>query len=171
MELFKKKTALKLSDYEFQSLVIHIAIAIERIKNDQVLKSAERFLPLEENTKVLTEIIEKEFDIKLPDDEKQYLNIHILAAENLLDSINKNSSIKGLENSEISNFLMNNLNHFDSVLISNLTVHLIPALKRLSLGLTIRNPYTSEIKRYFSYSYNEAVTLGAKIKKKNMAFH
>ncbi len=165
VELFKKKTALKLSDYEFQSLVIHIAIAIERIKNDQVLKSAERFLPLEENTKVLTEIIEKEFDIKLPDDEKQYLNIHILAAENLLDSINKNSSIKGLENSEISNFLMNNLNHFDSVLISNLTVHLIPALKRLSLGLTIRNPYTSEIKRYFSYSYNEAVTLGTKIKK------
>lgn len=164
VELFKKKTALKLSDYEFQSLVIHIAIATERIKNDQVLKSAERFLPLEENTKVLTEIIEKEFEIKLPDDEKQYLNIHILAAENLLDSINKNSSIKGLENSEISNFLMNNLNHFDSILISNLTVHLIPALKRLSLGLTIRNPYTSEIKRYFSYSYNGAVTLGTKIK-------
>jgi transcriptional antiterminator len=164
VELFKKKTALKLSDYEFQSLVIHIAIATERIKNDQVLKSAERFLPLEENTKVLTEIIEKEFEIKLPDDEKQYLNIHILAAENLLDSINKNSSIKGLENSEISNFLMNNLNHFDSILISNLTVHLIPALKRLLLGLTIRNPYTSEIKRYFSYSYNGAVTLGTKIK-------
>ncbi|BAQ57175.1 putative transcriptional antiterminator [Lactobacillus acetotolerans] len=49
-------------------------------------------------------------------------------------------------------------------MIKNLTVHLIPALKRLSLGLTIRNPYTSKIKKYFTRAYNEAVDLGIKIK-------
>lgn len=99
----------------------------------------------------------------MPKDEKQYLNIHILTIQSSLTT-SKQDEDKQLKNNNVSLFLTASLKQFDSTLIKNLTIHLIPALKRLSLGLTIRNPYTSKIKKYFTRAYNEVVDLGIKIK-------
>ncbi|GGV10366.1 hypothetical protein GCM10011628_04660 [Lactobacillus acetotolerans DSM 20749 = JCM 3825] len=81
---FKKISGLKMSDYEYQSLAIHLTIAIERIKRNEVIKFSSKNSVLEKNTLILIKVIEKEFGIKLPKDEKQYLNIHILAIQSSL---------------------------------------------------------------------------------------
>lgn len=160
---FKQISGLKMSDYEYQSLAIHLTIAIERIKRNEVIKFSSQNSVLEKNTLILIKVIEKEFGIKLPKDEKQYLNIHILTIQSSLTT-SKQDEDKQLKNNNVSLFLTASLKQFDSTLIKNLTIHLIPALKRLSLGLTIRNPYTSKIKKYFTRAYNEVVDLGIKIK-------
>ncbi|SYV98962.1 putative Transcriptional regulator (ManR) [Oenococcus oeni] len=165
VDKFKKISSIKFSDYEYQSLTIHLVIALERIKNNEVLRFNSDKEPLLENTKLLVSLLEKEFAIKIPIDEQEYINIHIMAVEGPRTKITVQPNQKPLTaESEMEQFLRNNIDEYDSILIKNLLLHLIPALKRLKLGLKLRNPYTENIKRFFPLAYNRSVDLGLKIK-------
>lgn len=74
LDEFEKQTHVGLSDYEYQSLAVHLVIAIGRIKRDEVLKGIPEQSQLEAATETLSAIIEQSFAITIPDDEKQYLN-------------------------------------------------------------------------------------------------
>lgn len=164
LEEFEKESGFYLNDYEYQSLCIHLVIAIERIKNHEVLKSVDSDKELEPETKQLSQLLETEFGIELPLDENKYIDIHIMAAkEGVSTARNKVDREKKVAENELNEFLTKNIAAYDEILIRNLTLHLIPALKRLSLGLKLSNPYSDEIKRYFPYSYNQAADLGIKI--------
>lgn len=165
IDQFEQISSLRFSDYEYQSLTIHLVIAIERIKNNEMLKSESGVGPIDKDTKLLVSILEKEFGFKIPMDEKLYINIHIMAAQNAQGVIVIHPKSEN-ENSQIAmdEFLESNLFEYDTTLIKNLALHLIPALKRLELGLELRNPYTEEIKRNFPLAYNRAVDLGVRIK-------
>lgn len=166
LDEFESVTNTLLSDYEYQSLAIHLVIAIERISRDENLQGISEHVSIEPGTEALTAIIEKDFGIEIPEDEEQYLNIHILAAV-AKDSETSSAVAKkslSLQGNVLSDFLRANLKQFDETLIRNLTLHLAPALKRISLGLKLRNPYTGDTKRFFPLAYNRAVDLGFKIK-------
>lgn len=170
LDQFEKLNNFELSDYEYQSLAVHLVIGIGRIQRGEVLHADHNDpLPIDYNTQMLVDILEHYFAIKIPFDEVQYINIHILASKNgkKLTLVTDSGFDLGhqVQDNEVSEFLKRNLHHFDSVLIENLTLHLIPALKRLSLGLSLRNPYTAETKRFFPLAYNQSVDLGLKIKK------
>ncbi|GBG94073.1 transcriptional regulator [Ligilactobacillus salitolerans] len=161
---FQKEIDFYLNDYEYQSLCVHLVIAIKRIKRHEILKSNETQKDLEMETRKLVALLEKKFAMVLPDDEKSYIDIHILAAkEGQEGSASKVDRIKNSTQNDLYDFLAGNIRETDDFLLENLTLHLIPALKRLSLGLKLSNPYTNEIKRYFPYAYNEAADLGIKI--------
>lgn len=81
LDEFEAVTGTLLSDYEYQSLAIHLVIAIERISRNEMLQGIAEHVTLEPGTVVLTAIIERDFNLTIPKDESQYLNIHILAAE------------------------------------------------------------------------------------------
>ncbi|WP_424321252.1 BglG family transcription antiterminator [Lacticaseibacillus chiayiensis] len=165
VDQFEQISSLRFSDYEYQSLTIHLVIALERIKHDEVLKSESGNDSLYKDTKLLVSILEKEFKIKIPFDEQRYINIHIMAAQDAQGRISIQSSGKGSQTQTVMDaFLRDNLSEYDSILIKNLALHLIPALKRLELGLELRNPYTEEVKRNFPLAYNRAVDLGVRIK-------
>lgn len=164
LERFEKESGFYLNDYEYQSLCIHLVIAIERIRNNEVLKSVDSDKMLEPETKKLAQLLEEEFAIKLPLDEDRYIDIHIMAAKDGVSTArSKEEREENVSENELHEFLTQNITSYDEVLIRNLTLHLIPALKRLSLGLKLSNPYSDEIKKYFPYSYNQAVDLGIKI--------
>lgn len=165
LDKFKKISSHDLNDYEYQSLTIHLVIAIERIQRNEVLEANELSdTNLEKDTKLLVAILEDCFDISIPKDEQAYINIHILASEgNSPKRIDNTRSEPLPAENLVSNFLKKHLTHYDEMLIRNLTLHLIPALKRLSLGLSIKNPYTADIKKHFPFSYNSAVDLGINI--------
>lgn len=167
LDQLENVTAISLSDYEYQSLAVHLVIAIERIRRHQTLKGIPDHVTLEPATEVLVGIIEHHFGITIPADEKQYLNIHILAAEQGTSGKSQFSSQQLCTGeSGIADFLREHLTQFDDTLIQNLTLHLVPALKRISLGLKLRNPYTGDTKRYFPLAYNRAVDLGMKLTEK-----
>lgn len=169
---FQEKSNVKLNDFEFQSLAVHLVIAIQRIKKGEVLKSdaylaEQRFSG---NTKILCDLLEDNFNMTIPYDEQQYINIHILAAETAKSPNDSSFIDEGKKSSQndnaIGKFLRNTLNDYDETLIDNLTLHLIPALRRFSLGLTINNPYTRDVKKSFPFAYNKAVDLSIQIEGK-----
>lgn len=60
---FSKNTKLYLTEYEFNTLAIHIAISIERIEKEFIVNRAINKIILENNTLLLVDNIEKEFSI------------------------------------------------------------------------------------------------------------
>lgn len=166
---FQKRVNLRLDDYEYQSLTVHLVIAIERLRKGEPLLGKELEITqekLKDSTKLLVSILEDNIDIKLPEDEQKYINIHILAAETENKSISDEVQLFNLETkNDLDAFLRQSLTDYDEILVNNLLLHLTPAIKRFSLGLNIYNPYTAETKKFFSLAYNMAVDLSIKLKK------
>ncbi|WPC16649.1 BglG family transcription antiterminator [Pediococcus inopinatus] len=161
---FEKQSAIHFTDYEFQSLAIHLVVSIERIRKDKTLTENGPEVTLEADTKKLVSILESNFKFSIPIDECQYINIHILAAEGQPignDKLKKASS--PIQKNNIHEFLVESLANYDEILLRGLTVHLASGLKRLSLGLSLYNPYTADIKTFFPFAFNTAMDLGTKI--------
>ncbi|MDN6836874.1 MAG: PRD domain-containing protein, partial [Lactococcus lactis] len=165
---FQKRVHLKLDDYEYQSLTVHLVIAIERLRKGEPLLGKDLDISqdaINASTKLLITILEDSFCIKLPKDEQKYINIHILAAETDNKNVSDGLQVVSLETKDdLDVFLRQSLTDYDEVLINNLLLHLIPAIKRFSLGLNIYNPYTAETKKFFSLAYNRAVDLSIQLK-------
>ena len=167
LEEFESVSELKFTDYEYQSLAIHLIISLERIINNEILTEGENDQTLEKNTVELVKILEKNFSIAIPKYEKQYINIHILAAEGKpLNDKNIRGKVNNIQQNAISDFLKSNISDYDSQLINGLMIHLTSAMKRLYLGLNLHNPYSEEIKRNFPQAFNEAIDLCAKLEKR-----
>jgi len=167
LDEFEELGELKFSDYEFQSLAIHLIISMERITKDETLDKGEESKKLENNTINLIKILEKKFKVKIPEYEQQYINIHILAAEGkTFDQGSMPESKTPFKEITIKDYLRKILKHYDDILINGLTVHLSSALKRLYLGLSLHNPYTDDIKRYFPRAFNEAIDVSSSIEQK-----
>ncbi|MDF7672494.1 PRD domain-containing protein [Lactobacillus sp. ESL0701] len=165
---FQKNSLITLNDYQFQSLEIHLVIAIQRIKNGEIIQQNDNFTAhsMSPNTQILTRLLEEKFQLIIPEAEQRYINIHILAAEpNSRKYSNLKNNVTDSQNNVIDSFLRNKLSSYDETLINNLTLHLIPALHRFTLGLSIKNPYKDSIKRNFAYVYNKAVDLSIEIEK------
>ena len=84
---------IKLADSAYIGLVVHLALAIQRIRNNEKismdeetlkqLSSLPEFLMAE---KIIT-VIEEEFDINIPKDEVGYITMHLKGAKLRLDSM------------------------------------------------------------------------------------
>lgn len=164
LNVFIEETHLNLTDYEYQSLAIHIAIAVERIRQGFYIQNkAKEEMLRSENSDYLIELIEQNFDIKMPDFEKEYIAIHISAIEtNTYNGLNFDNFSTLDHSFELLNIIQETLNDYqpDNELIKNLLIHLNAAVKRLKLNISINNPYTQKIKNSFPRAYNLSVSVG-----------
>jgi transcriptional antiterminator len=158
---FIEKQQLQFSDYAYQSLVIHLAIAIQRIKQGHAIQDPDMAAAIVgdqqlNNATKLAEQIGQALHIQLPKAEIRYIQIHLAAAD--IGSIDLS---KGKKNSMVLKLLRKELRSFgfDSELLSGLDVHLESAINRLKVGATIANPYTEEIKRNFTQAFDQALRL------------
>lgn len=155
------------SDEAFISLIIHIAISMERLRRNKdirlskdvlnELKRHEEYTIAEKAAKE----IEENFNIKLPDSEVGYILLHILGAkmqQNKLDDID--IEIKEDENIDIAVTMAKEIIKIaekalsvdfsgDSQLLNGLILHLKPTINRLKYGLTLRNPILDQIKENY----------------------
>lgn len=163
---FGSKNNVDINEFEYESLLIHITVAVQRILNKEEIKpiQADQNLKIDNLTINLAKLIEQNFDCKLPDSEIAYLNIHILAIKKgYLDQDTVETN--GLQNDPLVEFLKASLLQYDDTLLKNLTVHLRPAIHRSELGITIKNPYKEKIKKSFPYSMDLATQLATKVDK------
>ncbi|GEP19614.1 BglG family transcription antiterminator [Pediococcus argentinicus] len=166
LDQFERNSLLNFTDYEYQSLAIHLIISMERIIKDKTLEESKYDTKLEQETTNLVKMLEDNFKVEIPEYEQQYINIHILAAEGKLISEDKFKNYNGeLQQNVVHDFLNDNLRNKDEMLLRGLTVHLTSALKRLSLGLNLNNPYTQDIKKFFPLAFNNAIDISAKVEK------
>ncbi|MBY7141743.1 transcription antiterminator [Virgibacillus sp. NKC19-3] len=167
LNVFLSNSNLTCTDYEYKSLVIHLTIALDRIRKNKFLDSHRSKIHLFENTVILVELIEKDFAITIPQYEREYINNHIMAIEiNVPNNKNRNDVSIGT-NLNLNEILLNGLGYLDldKELLRSLTLHLDAAIKRLQLGLSIHNPYTEKIKLSFPRAFDDAASLAPIIEK------
>ena len=154
----------KLTENAFIGLIIHLAIAVQRIERNEnifmengVLEELKR----DSHFAVASEIgnrVEKAFGVIFPEAELGYITMHLkgskLATGNLItedDIILSNFDITRLAVKMIQRFKEESGYDFheDEKLLIGLVSHLKPAITRMKLKLDIRNPLLENIKEMY----------------------
>lgn len=162
----EKKLGYYFTDQAFVNLIVHIAIALERIKFDKkIYIEKDYFEYLKKNNeydiaKWVVESLSKEFNLQIPEKESAYICIHMLGAKiqqniylddyNTLIDLQEDSYIEVAKEiiSLVSEILGINLSN-DEILLAGLTLHLRPTIVRLKHNLQLRNPLLQKIKKEY----------------------
>jgi len=164
VETMERERNYKLVDSAFVGLIVHIALAIERVKKGDKISINQEFL---EELKACEEYliasnlsvnISKCFAVEIPQDEIGYITMHIKGSKNYKDKYKVGNKIIGsfeliklskeiikIAEIETGRFLGNNEN-----LVNGLVNHLGTAITRLKMNLDIRNPLLEEIKTNYT---------------------
>mgnify|MGYP006285484885 CR=1 FL=1 len=146
-------------------LLIHLALAIKRLENNEKISIESKKLKKLKKTKEfkLAEKIalklEKVFDITIPEDEKAFITMHLKGAKirKNVEMIKEPLADEELEAIKLARMLVREVENKLNVklvddynLISGLTTHLEPAVSRLKMGMEIRNPILKDLKREYN---------------------
>jgi transcriptional antiterminator len=151
------------TDQAFLNLIIHIAIAISRIKNKhQMLLEKDFYAGLKDKrefeiSKWLLNELSKEFNVEFPESEVAYITLHMMGAkiqrgeniginELLPDSKDAIYIDIAREIIQLTGCILNTDFSKDEILFSSLVLHLRPTIIRLKNGLRLRNPLIDKIK-------------------------
>ncbi len=161
----EERIGYKLADSAYVGLIVHLAIAIQRIGKKEDIRMEKPFLEELKSSREysiaerLALDMEAMFDLRIPEDEIGYITMHIKGSKNR-DTGEKDMSktignfelvklskemIKLAEN-ETGRFLAHN-----ERLLIGLVNHLGPTISRLKMNLEIRNPLLEEIKEYYPH--------------------
>ncbi|NVF12303.1 BglG family transcription antiterminator [Anaerococcus sp. AGMB00486] len=157
---------ISVNDYTIQNLVIHLALLIERVEVNCIIKDYENpdvSLIKKDNPKIyrfasnIINRISKSFDISLPENEQEYIYLQLISkTKSQYNSvlINNKKIIQLL--SYLSKKLGINLLD-DKVFINNFMEHLSSLENRIYSGLFVTNPLTKKITNQYKYYYNLVV--------------
>lgn len=157
IEDINEELPYSLADSSYVGLVVHIALAMERIQRGENITLQEDYLSELKITKEfefarkIAMRLERTFEVAIPDEEIGYITMHLRGAKIRYD---KDIGIKD-ENIEVAVIVQSliknveNLLHtrlLDETLSQGLLAHLKPALYRLKQKMRISNPLLSDIK-------------------------
>lgn len=157
-----KRLNISLSDNSYISLLVHISLAIERLKQDNKIDFNEKLvknLRMSQDyifAQQIIEDLEEEFGLEIPDIEIYFVAMHIKGTK-ILDDNNEKFDIKDTSQAisitrkligEMARAYKLNLEE-DLRLENDLRAHILPALSRLSYRLAIKNPILEEIKEKY----------------------
>ncbi|MBP2657730.1 MAG: hypothetical protein H6Q69_762 [Firmicutes bacterium] len=149
---------ITISDLVLQNLVIHVALALKRIKaGNKVLKfTANGCENLEAEYIAATAIIDKlqhKFSIVIPEEEKLHISLHLSAKKTF--NISKYSFLDTEEDVHIEKTILSALSEIDQIYHLNLSddksfiqalkVHIRPMIIRLKNNIILDNPLLDEV--------------------------
>ncbi|MCT4563467.1 MAG: BglG family transcription antiterminator [Maledivibacter sp.] len=158
----------RLTDSSYAGLIVHLALAIQRIKNNENITMKDEFLTeLSESQEYTTAEkiaykIAKSLNIEIPNDEIGYITMHLKGSK-MRNGAYKGDS-KGVDEFIIGNFELTKLvNEMIKIaeeksgyslkgnenLLVGLVSHLRPTINRLKMNLDIRNPLLEKIKEMY----------------------
>lgn len=164
--IFEHEEALdyRLTDNAYIGLLVHLALAIQRIKkNEKIsmnktylkeLKGYEEF----EIAANLAEKISKVFNIEIPEQETGYITMHLRGSKGF-ESKGENTVLEALakEMLQVAEVETGSFLEYDVQSLTGLINHLEPAINRLKMNMDIRNPLLQEIKEHYSDLFMLAV--------------
>lgn len=167
----EEKMKLKLADSAYVGLIVHLAIALQRIKNNERITIDPLFLSELKNTteysiaEDLANDISNDFSLDIPEDEIGYITMHLKGSKMQANTkseekymIGKYELIKigkkmiAIAENETGFPLLQNKN-----LLMGLVNHLEPVISRLKMNLDIRNPLLSKIKETYPEVYETSI--------------
>lgn len=167
LDHFSEQQSFNFNDYEFQSLVIHLAIAISRVQQgqplDKKLAHTDKRDDQRKNAEKLAKMIKRKLGIALPPQETSYIQLHLIAAMDNPEQLRKKET-----DTDVSELIRNELLDvgYDDKLVQGLAVHLTSAIKRLNVQISISNPYTKQIKKNYQQAFNVALQLAKAVESK-----
>lgn len=157
-----------ISDVALQNLLVHIFVAIERIKEEHNIVFQEEQLEqfsLESELILANKIakeIEKKFNISYPKSEIKYIAVH-LAGKKIYDSQKEKNLVVTQKIYDLVTEMLEKI--YESFKIDfrdnlelrmSLSQHIVPLEVRLEFDMTLRNPMIKEIKERFLLAYSIA---------------
>lgn len=156
----------------YQNLLVHIAVAVERIRANCYVPMEPEHLERLRSTpeyliaKKVAASVERELTVELPEEEIGYIAIH-LAGKQTLYTPGSDADANLVISDEVWNVVTRMLEmvwsafHFDFrndlELRMNLARHIVPLSVRLRYRLRIDNPLLSDIKQRFPVAYSMAL--------------
>ena len=171
LAMAEKELAEPLNEHIHVALADHISFTLERLSGgleieNPFLEEIKALYPQDyELASKACSMIEKKFDVKIPDGEKGFIAMHLHAARknNELSRTVKYTSMINKMVEIIEQELDINLDR-NEVNYARLLVHLRFALQRVENGISIKNPLLFHIKKEFAKSYKIAEKIGRFIK-------
>lgn len=157
------QSGINLADSAYAGLLVHIALALERLKSGEIISMDKSLLATLKKTKEfdlarkLGAKLESTFGISIPEGELGYITMHLLGAKlrmgNDLDELFAMNHLEAREAAieilkEAGGELKRDLLK-DAQVLEDLALHLKPAMVRMRLGMEIRNPILSQIKETY----------------------
>lgn len=154
-----------LADSSFIGLVIHLALAIERIEKGEQITFDEEYLqeltgtPEFQMAETIIQRLRGMFQVDIPDSEIGYITMHLRGAK-LRSSHDDWFEFKNLELAAKVNRMIRYCEkrlgvsfHADATLSQGLLTHIEPALYRIQKNMKIRNPLLDEIKARYNHLF------------------
>ncbi|PTX17454.1 transcriptional antiterminator, BglG family [Halanaerobium congolense] len=157
------KMDYKLADDSYAALMVHLAIALKRIKEGDQITIEQKLLEKIRNNdefliaKNLVSSIADAFNVEIPEAEVAYVTMHLMGSKGRGGIYNDEISMtddyhlvyltrKMIEKAEIE---LGIYLEDDEELLIGLVRHLEPTINRIKLNLDIRNPLLAEIKEKY----------------------
>jgi lichenan operon transcriptional antiterminator len=173
---------IALSDIGLNNLVIHIAIAFNRIKNEKYVSMVTNELAelkKQKQYKVAEEIVlklERELGVSFPETEIAYVTIHLLGTKMVTELHLDETEIQSIIDQQIYDIVTEIIDTVDEELCLHikddqelfvaLSLHLRPAIHRFHYGINLPNPLLDDIKSKYPAAFQAAVIAGMVLKRK-----
>lgn len=163
VQRIRKELRYDLADSAYVGLVVHLALAIERLQKGDTIRFDEAYkqeIKGKQEYKIASKLIErlgKAFAIEIPEDEIGYITMHLMGAklrENQSYLLEETSINLAYRARELIRFVRDQLHvnlSANDRFLNDLITHLKPAIYRIKQKMNINNPMLFEIKR----DYNE----------------
>mgnify|MGYP003584504797 FL=1 len=165
----EKSLDCSFSDNAFIGLIVHLSLAVQRIRKNERIEISPMLLQELQSRKEfaaasrMAEGMAKEFDIQVPQDEIGYITMHLLGARNRYNK--QNVSVSVMDNFHLVKYAKSIMKHAyeetgknlmkNQGLLAGLVNHLGPSISRLKMNMEIRNPLLKEMQE----SYPELMKL------------
>ncbi|MHB8132193.1 MAG: BglG family transcription antiterminator, partial [Mobilitalea sp.] len=175
----RDKRLTRLTENSYIGLILHVTIAINRILQHEIIEPNDELLEkLMKNDDYdlavhITNSLEEEFQIEIPDIEIAYILLHINGSK--LQHINEDQieNENQRERSDILDFINDMINVYDAEIayelkqdeefIVGLLAHLQPTFVRLKNHMIISNPLLQQIQETYPEIYEKSVKVGSLI--------
>lgn len=179
----RNKQILNLTQDSYLGLVIHVAIAVNRIQKQEIIEENPAMTEalVNDSEYALAEqivgVLEEEFDIDIPKIECAYICLHIKGSKIQQIKIDNQSRAEIEESRELWDVVNEMVDCYDSdiayllkqdeeFVIQGLMAHLKPTLIRLANGMKIENPLLEQIKEDYSAIFERCRSVAAVIERR-----
>ncbi len=176
----RDKRILRLTDMSYIGLLLHVTIAISRILQHEIIEPNEELMEkLHKDDDYdlalyVTNSLEEEFQIEIPDIEIAYIFLHIKGSK--LQYIDEEGKENQSEREKLLSFINSMIDVYDEALsyelkqdeefIAGLLAHLQPTFVRLKNHMIISNPLLIQIKETYSDIFQKCLKVGKLIETK-----
>jgi mannitol operon transcriptional antiterminator len=156
---FEHNRGYHMADNAYVGFVVHLALAVQRLKTNEAITIEEETLNRLKSTKEfelareLASVLSQRLELSFPESEIGYITMHILGARSnhVMGSDFDYSVILEYVRTMIS-IMERELKlelESDDLLVHNLTTHLSSAVKRIELDMAVRNPLLQHVKEEY----------------------